>query len=263
MGKRGNGEGGIYRPADGVWCASVDLGYAGGKRRRKVVYGKTRRQVAEKLAAMNQARSSGRPVVDDSRRLGDYLEHWLSEVIEQDRKPATAASDTDMVHRHIALELGHIRLDRLSAMDVRSFLRAKSTQTSVRGRPLSTRSVRYLHAILRSVLSQAVRDDLDSRNVCELVLPPRSEQQPFQGSYLDPDQARALLSEAEEALREARQQWHRVDEDQVNEEQVVHIATWRFGGRGYRTLGDQWLAGSAAKSAVEARWWGRLERRCA
>jgi len=198
MGKRGNGEGGIYRRADGVWCASVDLGYAGGKRRRKVVYGKTRRQVAEKLAAMNQARSSGRPVVDDSRRLGDYLEHWLSEVIEPDRKPATAASYRDMVRRHIAPELGHIRLDRLSAMNVRSFLRAKSTQTSVRGRPLSARSVRYLHAILRSALSQAVRDDLVSRNVCELVLPPRSEQQPFQGSYLEPDQARALLSAAED-----------------------------------------------------------------
>jgi len=72
-----------------------------------------------------------------------------------------------------------------------------------------------------------------------------------------------LLSAAEEALREARQQWHRVDEDQVNEEQVVHIATWRFGGHGYWTPGDQWLASSAAKSAVEARWWGRLERRCA
>jgi len=96
MGKRGNGEGGIYRRADGVWCASVDLGYAEGRRRRTVVYGKTDRQVGEKLAAMNQARSSGRPVVDDSRRLGDYLEHWLREVIEPDRKPATAASSRDM-----------------------------------------------------------------------------------------------------------------------------------------------------------------------
>jgi len=190
VGKRGNGEGGIYRRADGVWCASVDLGYAGGKRRRKVVYGKTRRAVAEKLAAMNQARSSGRPLVDDSRRLGDYLEHWLSELIEQDRKPATVASYMDMVHGHVAPELEHIGLDRLSAMDVRSFLRAKSTQTNVRGRPLSPRSLRYLHAILRSALSQAVRDDLDSRNLFELVLPPRSEQQPFQGSYLDPDKAR-------------------------------------------------------------------------
>jgi len=197
MGKRGNGEGGIYRRADGVWCASVDLGYAAGRRRRKVVYGKTRRQVAEKLAAMTQATAAGRPVVEDSRRLGDYLEHWLREVIEPDRRPATAASYRDMMHRHIAPELGHIRLDRLAATDVRAFLRAKSTEVSARGRPLSSRSVRYLHAILRSALSQAVRDDLVSRNVCELVTPPRTEGESFRGSHLEPDQARALLAAAE------------------------------------------------------------------
>ncbi len=197
MGKRGNGEGGIYRRADGVWCASVDLGYSAGRRRRKVVYGKTRRAVAEKLAAMNQARSAGRPVVEDSRRLGDYLEHWLIEIVEPDRKPATAASYRDMVRRHIAPELGHVRLDRLSATDVRSFLRTKSMEISARGRPLSSRSVRYLHAILRSALSQAVRDDLVSRNVCELVTPPRGEQEAFRGRHLEPEEARALLAAAE------------------------------------------------------------------
>ncbi len=197
MGKRGNGEGGIYRRADGVWCASVDLGYAGGKRRRKVVYGKTRRQVAEKLATMNQALTAGRPVVEDSRRLGDYLEHWLIEVVEPERKPATAASYRDMVRRHIAPELGHLRLDRLSATDVRLFLRLKSTQPCARGRPLSSRSIQYLHAILRSALSQAVRDDLISRNVCELVAPPRADEQSFRGSHLEPDEARALLAAAD------------------------------------------------------------------
>ncbi len=197
MGKRGKGEGGIYRRADGVWCASVDLGYSAGRRRRKVVYGKTRRAVAEKLAAMNQARSAGRPVVEDSRRLGDYLEHWLIEIVEPDRKPATAASYRDMVRRHISPELGHVRLDRLSATDVRSFLRTKSMEISARGRPLSSRSVRYLHAILRSALSQAVRDDLVSRNVCELVTPPRGEQEAFRGRHLEPEEARALLAAAE------------------------------------------------------------------
>src|SRR4051794_768009 len=44
--KRGNGEGGIYqRDSDGRWCASVSL--ANGKRR--VIYGDTRQQVADKL----------------------------------------------------------------------------------------------------------------------------------------------------------------------------------------------------------------------
>ncbi len=46
----------------------------------------------------------------------------------------------------------------------------KITQLGARSRPLSPRSASYLHAILRSALSQAVRDDLVSRNVCELWL---------------------------------------------------------------------------------------------
>jgi hypothetical protein len=48
--RRGHGEGGIeQRESDGRWCASVDLGFANGKHRRKVIYGKTRKEVADKL----------------------------------------------------------------------------------------------------------------------------------------------------------------------------------------------------------------------
>ena len=58
--RRGNGEGGIYqRESDGKWCASVDLGFVNGKRRRKVIYGKTRKEVADKLKALHRDQASG------------------------------------------------------------------------------------------------------------------------------------------------------------------------------------------------------------
>ena len=47
--KRGNNEGSIYKRQDGRWAATVSLGYEGGKRKRKTVYGKTRKGVAERL----------------------------------------------------------------------------------------------------------------------------------------------------------------------------------------------------------------------
>jgi integrase len=48
--RRGHGEGAIYfRESDQRWVASVDLGSATGKRKRKVLYGTTRKDVAEKL----------------------------------------------------------------------------------------------------------------------------------------------------------------------------------------------------------------------
>ena len=46
--RRGHGEGSIYQRSDGLWCTVVDLGYVNGKRKRKYIYGKTRKEVAEK-----------------------------------------------------------------------------------------------------------------------------------------------------------------------------------------------------------------------
>ena len=43
-GRRGHGEGSIYRTADGRWRAMVDLGWSEGKRRRKYVLRRTRRE---------------------------------------------------------------------------------------------------------------------------------------------------------------------------------------------------------------------------
>ena len=59
MRRRAKGEGGIYRRADGRWCAALDLGRATGKRRRRIVYGKSRREVSEKLFALRKDAERG------------------------------------------------------------------------------------------------------------------------------------------------------------------------------------------------------------
>ena len=61
MGKRrGHGEGAIYqRESDSKWCASIDLGFMGGKRKRKIIYGKTRKDVADKLKALHRDQANG------------------------------------------------------------------------------------------------------------------------------------------------------------------------------------------------------------
>ncbi len=58
--KRGHGEGSIYERTDGLWCSQVDLGYVNGK--RQYIYGKTRREVAEKLKVALRAQQQGLPV---------------------------------------------------------------------------------------------------------------------------------------------------------------------------------------------------------
>jgi hypothetical protein len=53
MGKRrGKGEGSIYQRDDGLWIGVVDLGWEGGKRRRKYVAAKTQAEAASRVREM-------------------------------------------------------------------------------------------------------------------------------------------------------------------------------------------------------------------
>jgi integrase len=51
MGKRrrGSNEGSIFQRGGGRWCAILNLGWEGGKRRRKYIYGATAADVQEQL----------------------------------------------------------------------------------------------------------------------------------------------------------------------------------------------------------------------
>lgn len=71
----------------------------------------------------------------------------------------------------------------------------KQQRPGHRGRPLAPRSVAYLHAVLRAALSDAVRDELLTRNVCLLVEPPRSGS--FSGRALELEDVARLLAHAE------------------------------------------------------------------
>ena len=77
--RRGKGEGSIYqRASDGRWAGIVDLGYVGGKRVRKTVYGKTQREVIAKRKALQASLDSG--VVPDNATLEQWITHWLERI---------------------------------------------------------------------------------------------------------------------------------------------------------------------------------------
>ena len=49
-------------------CSAVDLGFVNGKRKREVIYGKTRKEVAEKLKVVLRDQQQGLPVARSGRR---------------------------------------------------------------------------------------------------------------------------------------------------------------------------------------------------
>lgn len=182
--RRGHGEGGIYQRADGKWCASVDLGHIGGKRRRKIIYGKTRREVADKLKELHRDIAAGTNVAPEQLTVEKFLDRWLREVICH-RRPRTQESYEGMVRLHIVPYLGTHKLQKLLPEHVQAMMNAL-TATG-----LSPRTVEYACLVLRRALNQAVRWGYLMRNVAQLVETPRVPRHKVQP--LDERQARALL----------------------------------------------------------------------
>ena len=85
MARRGNNEGSIYKRADGRWAAALTV--TGGKRR--TLYGKTRQEVAGKLAAAIRDRDTGVPVTPQRQTVGEFLRKWIEDSVRPTVRPRT------------------------------------------------------------------------------------------------------------------------------------------------------------------------------
>ena len=186
MARRGANEGNIYPRADGRWEARAHLGYEAGRRRRKSFYGRTRREVQEKLTRALRDLQQGLPVTNDERETVEhYLRRWLAETVRPRRRPRTYTTYEGWVRCHLIPELGRIRLVGLTPQHVQSMMNRELANG------LSPRSVLHLRAVLRSALTQAVRWGILPRNVAALVDPPHVPK--YEIHPLSPDEARAFL----------------------------------------------------------------------
>lgn len=162
-GKRGQGEGTIVRRADGRWCAAVSLPGGG----RQWIYGKTRKEVADRMTHVLGEVQRGELVLNDNRLLSEFLEQWLTETVRLKVRPSTFVSYEGIVRLHLLPSLGQVQLRKLAPPQIQRMLNRKSRSG------LSPRRVQYIHAVLRHALNQAVRWQILTRNPAALVDPPR------------------------------------------------------------------------------------------
>jgi len=173
--RRGNGEGTIYKRQDGTWAGQVSVGYnpATGKPKRKSFYGKTRKEVADKMAQVLQEVRNGTFVEPAQTTFGEWLDKWLTGYKKGQLKPSTYESYETLINVHIKPGLGKIPMAKLQANMLQSFYNEKLEKGRADGKGgLSTRMVRYLHAIIRQALQQAVKEGLLPRNVADATSPP-------------------------------------------------------------------------------------------
>ena len=163
MSKRGNGEGSIYqRKEDNKWVGSVTL--ENGK--RKVFYGKTRKEIQEKMKVALREQQQGTLVTAPQQSIEQFLKQWL-ETCKPSVRIRTYERYEEFVRLHIVPVIGRVPLQKLTAQQVQGLYARKLEEK------LSPSTVNVLHAMLHKALDDAVRWDLIARNVCDAVTPPR------------------------------------------------------------------------------------------
>ncbi len=185
--KKANGEGSVARYKDGRWCARHTFHLPGGRPLRKAFYGRTKAEALAKRTKAVADYRDGRLVLDQEKlTLGEHLTRWLEESVRGNVRPRTLDNYRLQVERHISPALGSVKLKDLSPAHVQRLIRDKLDSG------LSPASVRYVHAVLRRALRQAVRWGLAPRNAAEAVDLPKLVRK--EARALSPEEARRFLA---------------------------------------------------------------------
>jgi len=192
MGKRANSEGSIYRrKSDGKWVASITLDDG----KRKVFYGKTKKEVTEKLIKARSEQQQGTLVAAPQQTLAQFLHDWLENTQKNSIRARTYERYEEIIRLHIVPVLGRHQLHNVTAQHLQAFYAKKSKEG------LSSTTIASFHNVLHKALECAVKWSLVPRNVCELASPPRRER--FEVQPLTAEQAQKLLEAAHGHYMEA------------------------------------------------------------
>ena len=202
--KRANGEGNIRKRKDGRWEGRYTAGHdpETGKAIYKNVLAKTQKECKEKLSAALELAGK----IDASKTgqftVGQWAETWFENYAKPSIRETTAAYYKNYINKHIVPNIGKIKLNKPTTLDVQKFY----NKAKIKGRvkryegmkdlSLSNKAIRSLHAMLRQCLDQAVQERLIPDNpAAGCKLPPKEKKEM---RTLPADKISAYLAAADE-----------------------------------------------------------------
>ncbi|MBR5345857.1 MAG: site-specific integrase [Clostridia bacterium] len=182
--KRANGEGSIRKRSNSCWEARITIGVNPETRKliSKSVYGKTQREVREKMKALEEkkepkgsvyvALSSDAPTDAEQSAgpkemtVGEWLDTWLKEYLA-DVKQGTIIHYESVVRLFLKPEFGDVPLSQLRTPMVQKLY------NRLREEKRSPKYIKNIHGILHRALEMAVRLEYMMRNPTTACVIPR------------------------------------------------------------------------------------------
>ena len=185
--RRDAGSGTIRQRADGRWEGRYTVGYdpKTGKQLTHSIYGKTKREVRDKLNKTLTEIQEGAYIEPTNMTVGQWLDTWLKEY-KVNVRPETKASYEMHIRVHLKPDLGKIRLNKLTTHQIQLLY-----NKLINERGLSPKTVKNVHGALHAALEQAKINGYLRINPSEGVVLPRIEKEEIKA--MDTEDVSAFL----------------------------------------------------------------------
>lgn len=169
--KRANGEGSIFQRKDGRWCATFSLGYdSNGKMNKKTLYGKTQKEVREKLEKFKNQYKLQNGNIDEKTTVEEWFYTFIYDYRQREIKESSFARYEGIYRLYIkGTDLGMTKLCKLNLTVLQRYYNNLMSD----GKPAST--IKSINTHLKPCLEEAFRQELIAKNYAKLVNIPKSK----------------------------------------------------------------------------------------
>ena len=187
--KNAKGGGTIRKRSDGRWEARYTLGIdpKTGKQMQKSVYGKTQKEVRQKLTAITAEIDDGTYMDIPRLKTADWLNTWVTEYIGN-VKSSTRKSYQDHVRLNIIPYIGNVPLSKVTAAMIQQMYNELQAE-----KELSPKTIKNVHGVLHRALDQAQKMGYIRSDPLAAVTLPRIERK--QIKPLEDEELSAFLKE--------------------------------------------------------------------
>lgn len=172
--RKGNNEGCIYKDKQGRWRGVISLPSSDGKYKRKYIYGKTRKEVSEKISEILNQLHTNTYVEPCKITLYSWLCTWIDTYCKNEVRMSTYVNYDIYIQKHIKDNIGGYRLCDLNTVIIQQFYNEKSKNGRLDGKGgLSPKTMKNMHDMLHRALEKAVQLDMIIKNPSEYTVLPK------------------------------------------------------------------------------------------
>ena len=158
-----NGGGTIRQRSDGSWEARVTMGTnpTSGKPVRKSLYGKTQKEVRQKMTALLGSMDKGTYQPETKATVRAWMDEWLETYCTNKLKPYTVKSYNGIIDNHIVKHLGAMPLQSVRGSDIQRMYNNMIADGA------SPKTVKNIGAVAHKAFSMAVKQGIIAANPCD------------------------------------------------------------------------------------------------